>query len=135
MLSESHNRAYQEFFILLKKFQNSCSNLDQKPQNTSIDQNFQQLQTFFQQNILPLTDAELDKAIALKWQSVQTEIKREFRLLSTDILFLNTSRQASTKDAKLQSVDQRIAKLINYCQIMLSERQEKSADEDENIVS
>ena len=135
MLSESHNRAYQEFFILLKKFQNSCSNLDQKPQNTTIGKDFKQLQASFQQHILPLTDIELDKAIALRWQSVQTEIKREFRLLSTDILFLNTSRQTSTRDAKLQSVNQRIAKLINYCQIMLSDRQENSAGKDENIVS
>ena len=122
MLSESHNRAYQEFLILLEKFKNDCSNLDLKTQKTAINEQFKQLQAFFQEYILPLTDAALNAAIAPRWQSIQTEIKREFRLLSTDILFWASSRQASTRDIKLQAVRERITKLIGYCQIMLSNR-------------
>ena len=122
MLSESHNRAYQEFLILLEKFENDCSDLNLKMPRTSISERFNNLQTSFQQYILPLTDADLDTAIALRWQSVQTEIKREFRLLSTDILFLTSSRQASTIDTRLQSVKARVSKLIGYCKLMLSDR-------------
>ncbi len=122
MLSESHNRAYQEFLILLEKFENDCSDLNLKMPRTSISERFNNLQTSFQQYILPLTDADLDTAIALGWQSVQTEIKREFRLLSTDILFLTSSRQASTIDTRLQSVKARVSKLIGYCKLMLSDR-------------
>ena len=122
MLSESHNRAYQEFSILLEKLENDCSNLDLKTQKTAINEQFKQLQISFQENMLPLTDADLSAAIAPRWQSIQTEIKREFRLLSTDILFWTSSRQASTRDTKLQSVKKRITKLIGYCQIMLNDR-------------
>ena len=135
MLFQSHNRAYQEFLILLEKLENDCSNLNLKISKTAINERFNPLQASFQEYILPLTDAELDTAIASRWQSVQTEIKREFRLLSTDILFLTSSRQASTRETRLQSVRKRITKLIGYCRVMLKDWEEQAGSSDENSIS
>ncbi|MGF1542497.1 MAG: heterocyst frequency control protein PatD [Pleurocapsa sp.] len=116
MLSESHNRAYQEFSILLKKFKNDCSDLNQ---TSTIKGKFQHLQVYFQEDILPLTDEELDREIAPRWRAVQTEIMREFRLLSTDILFLTSSAKTEMIAKRGQSVRERIDQLNSYCQIML----------------
>ena len=130
MLSKPHNQAYQEFSTLLQKLQDDfvsmkeTSSVQDKSDfdlnNTeisivSIKEQFQRLQTFFQQQIVPLTSQELDETIAIRWQSLQTEVHREFRLLNTDMLFLASSKQAKTKSQRLQSLCDRLDKIIGYC--------------------
>lgn len=119
MLSKSHNRAYQEFLTLLSKFQSICADSKAIAENTQIEQQFLELKQWFEQNIASLDAENLEVAIATRWQSVQTEIKREFRLLATDMLFLSSSRQEATRVARLKAVVQHLAKLIDYCKVML----------------
>jgi hypothetical protein len=119
MLSESHNRAYQDFLTLLTKFVQKLSVQEQKINQFKIKQEFQGLSEWFKQNVAQLSNQDLVPAIASRWQAVQTEILREFKLLSTDILFLAASRQQTTQLKKLKSINDRSTKLISYCQIML----------------
>lgn len=121
MLSESHNRAYQDFLTLLTKFVQELSRQEQKINQYGIKQEFQGLLEWFEQNVAQLSNQDLAPAIASRWQAVQTEILREFKLLSTDILFLATSRQQATQRKKLKSINDRLTKLISYCQIMLKD--------------
>lgn len=141
MLSTSHSRAYQDFLTLLKKFQTiftksesaasfyphsrgsggvSLTNDDTNIKTSLVQEKCRNLQAYFEQQIIPLDSEELDMAIAARWQSVQTEIKREFKLLTTDVLFLASCRQPATRARRLKSISDRLAKLISYCQIMLS---------------
>ncbi|WP_019507595.1 heterocyst frequency control protein PatD [Pleurocapsa sp. PCC 7319] len=120
MLSPSHNRAYQDFLILLTNFKSFLGNPEEKKANSQIQQKFQELQHWFDKNVTDLDEQELEKAIASRWQSVQTEIKREFKLLTTDILFLKSARQQSTQTKRIQSISDRVTKLIGYCQVMLA---------------
>lgn len=122
MLSESHNRAYQDFLTLLIKFRQELSRQKQKINQFGIKQEFQGLLEWFEQNVAQLSNQDLAPAIASRWQAVQTEILREFKLLSTDILFLAASRQQTTQLKKLKSINDRLTKLISYCQIMLKDR-------------
>ena len=105
MLSLAHKKAYQEFLTLLNHWQNSGGNQDKVNEMTK---QFSDLQQWFQQEIMTLTDQELDTTVISLWRSLQTEIQREFRLLSTNILFLASSRQASTREKRLKIIGDRI---------------------------
>ncbi len=132
MLSTTHKKAYQEFLNLLNHWQNSGVNPDGEAErgnlaicNHPVDKvnemtkQFPDLQQWFQQEIMTLTDQELDTKVISLWRSLQTEIQREFRLLSTDMLFLASSRQASTRESRLKTIGDRITRLIAYCQKIL----------------
>ena len=120
MSFKSHYRAYQEFMTLLKKFQNNCDSLLVSSGVDTLQPEFASLQQWFQEHLIPLSPEELEPAIAVRWQSVQTEIKREFRLLTTDVIFLASSRQTATQEKRLQSVGDRVQRLIDYCQVILT---------------
>ena len=122
MLSTSHNRAYQDFSGLLIELNNLLANPTQTTDPNLVEQEFQSLALCYEQNIVRLDRQDLDPAIASRWQSVQTEIKREFKLLSTDILFLASARQNSTQTKRLKSISDRLSKLIGYCQILLDKQ-------------
>lgn len=59
---------------------------------------------------------KFSSAIAPRWQAIQRELIREFRLLATDVIFLASSRQPATKEARLKGIDDRLDKLVNFCQ-------------------
>lgn len=120
MSFKSHYRAYQEFLTLLKKFQNHCDSLLVGSDVNAIQPEFESLQQWFQAHLIPLDAEDLEPNIAPRWQSVQTEIKREFRLLTTDIIFLASSRQAATQTKRLQTVGDRLQRLRDYCQVILT---------------
>lgn len=117
MLPASHNRAYQDLKNLLIELKRSLG--IEVIELGQVNRQFQDLARWYEQNIVRLQDQTLDRTVASRWQSVQTEIKREFKLLTTDILFLASARQNSTQSKRLQSIGDRIDKLIGYCQIML----------------
>ncbi len=110
MSSIIHKKAYQEFLNLLKEFQDQLKVSD-KPILQGI---WHDLQQFCQQKIFTLTDDGLDESIIQQWQSLQTEIQREFRLLNTDMLFLAASRQTKTKEVRFKSIRDRITKLAQF---------------------
>ena len=117
MLSSSHNRAYQDFSILLTKFQSlNAENEPASPER--VKQEWSQLRLYFEQQIAGIDVGEIPEAIASRWQSVQTEIKREFKLLSTDVLFLGSARQTTTQNKRVKSIGDRLNKLIGYCKII-----------------
>lgn len=121
MLAASHNRAYQGFLTLLTTFRQNLSAQEQKNNQSFVTQKFQAVSAWFEQNLVPLKAQDLEPAIAPRWQAVQTEILREFKLLSTDILFLAAARQQTTQQTRRQSIDDRLTKLISYCQIMIKD--------------
>lgn len=124
MLSTSHNRAYQDFLTLLT----ACSNIlchSAVPANQAqIQQEFRQLIQWFQENIVNLDSQELNREIAPRWQSIQTEIKREFKLLKTDLVFLAAARQQSTQSERIKQIQQRISRLSGYCRGMMGQEPE-----------
>jgi hypothetical protein len=120
MLSSSHDRAYQDFLILLTKLQSLVCGKQHEVDPIQVKQEFDKLSLWFERHITNLHEEDLSEEISLRWQSVQTEIKREFKLLSTDILFLASARQNTTQNKRLKNIGDRLSKLINYCQIMLN---------------
>ena len=119
MLPASHNRAYQDFLTLLTEFKDCLNSPEGKGVIFTSDNKFQLLQQYFAANIANLESKDIEISIIARWQSVQIEIKREFKLLTTDILFLASARRDSTRTKRIESISDRITKLIGYCQILL----------------
>ncbi len=74
----------------------------------------------FQQQILALPWAEMDEAIALRLQSIQTEISKQLRLLAMDTMFLKTARQPETSQQRRQQIGDRLDLLLRYCEAILA---------------
>jgi hypothetical protein len=119
MLSKLQLQAYQDLEKALLELQKLL--YASNPERTSLQKNFQIVQQIFQQQVMILTDDELDPAIAQRWQSIQIEIHRSLRLLEMDMMFLHSSKQAATVEARLNTLRDRIQKIIGYCQVMLQE--------------
>lgn len=85
-------------------------------QGNAFQKSFQATQQHFQQHIV-IPAAELDLPSLV--QSVQTEINRNLRLLGTDVVFLQSARQAATQQQRLQQVCDRLVKLLEFCDGML----------------
>lgn len=118
----SHSQAYQEFLISLEKLKNEFLIDIEDIDISSLKTEFQKVKLFFQQNIASLEIENSNEAIAMRWQSLQTELYREFRLLDTDLLFLASSRQADTRLQRARSLLGRIERITKYgeaiCQLL-----------------
>ena len=110
MSSIIHKKVYREFLSLLKEFQQQLNGSDKSSPPAS----WNNVQQFSEQTLFSLTEDDLEEAIIQQWRSLQTEIQREFRLLNTDILFLAASRQSKTKELRLQSIGDRLTRLIRF---------------------
>lgn len=125
MLPTTHNRAYQDFITLLTKFSNFVQNSLELADKSAIKQEFFSLKQWFEVNIDNLNDREIEAAYIPRWQSIQREIKREFRLLTTDILFLASARQSATKTKRLTAISDHLNKITSYCQGIIAENNGK----------
>lgn len=83
------------------------------------DSSFLLIQTTWQQVIQRLEQEELNLNDTPRLQSIQTEIQRSVRLLTTEMLFLQSSRQNATRQQRLTGIRDRVAQLITYCQEMI----------------
>ena len=119
MLPASQDRAYQDFLTLLTEFTQAVAIAEQNGIFEPIYKEFDRLSGYFKTEIASISDRHIDPAHVSRWQSVQTEILRAFKLLSTDLLFLASARQGVTKSKRIKSIKQRQNQLIGYCQIML----------------
>lgn len=120
MLSIIHKKAYQDFLFWLTQLENYLQNSDLPGKNVQYKEIWVNLNQIFQQQIILLTDENLKGETVSSWISLQTELQREFRLLSTDWLFWLSARQPATKTKRTEVIVERLQKLISYCQILLS---------------
>lgn len=74
----------------------------------------------FQQQMVGLNAIAMDEAIALRIQSIQTEINKQLRLLTMDTMFLKTARQSETSQQRQQQMADRIDLLLRYCEAILA---------------
>ena len=111
MLPLSYQQTYQTFFNLLKQLEEM---LNAEADYEELKAGFSKLQQQFQQEIMALTGEDLTGEIFSQWQSSQTEIHRTMRLLQTDMMFLQTSRNPETSQQRLATVRDRVEKLIQF---------------------
>ncbi|PSF38749.1 hypothetical protein C7H19_04405 [Aphanothece hegewaldii CCALA 016] len=116
MLPSSYKEVYQNFLEALKSLQ-EAEKLSTEERITA----FARVEHMFQNQLLTLTDEELDPNIVSRWLPIQTELHRMFKLLATDWLFLRSSRQVSTQKERLKLFCDRIEQMSKFCRILLEE--------------
>ncbi|MDJ0734470.1 MAG: heterocyst frequency control protein PatD [Nostocaceae cyanobacterium] len=77
------------------------------------------LQEFYQQQILPLANQDTESQNQGRILSLQTEISKQLRLLELDVTFFAGARVATTAQARLQTIENRITTLLRYCNAIL----------------
>ena len=85
----------------------------------SLRESFQNVQQLFERQIASLSAEDVAPEHAPRWQSLQTEIYKQMRLLATDIMLLQASRSSATSQRRVLGVETRLNTLIQYCEVLL----------------
>lgn len=84
----------------------------------ALRQRLASVQQLFGREIVPLTNGDS------RVQSYRTEISKQLRLLEIDVMFFQGARQASTAQARLQTIGDRLTTLIQYCDAIMQQKAE-----------
>jgi hypothetical protein len=117
MLQPSIQERYQEFQQALEQLHKGVTATDLHL--PALRDNLQDVQQLFQSQIASLNTDDVAPDYASRWQSFQTEIYKQMRLLETDMMLLQASRSSATSLTRQASVSDRIHTLIQYCQALL----------------
>jgi hypothetical protein len=117
MLPNFHRQQYLEFSERIQHLysQARASNLDL----ASFRQQVAGLQQFFRQQILPLSEEDIEETYASRVRSIRTEMNKQMRLLEMDVTFLRSAKQTATTQARLLAICDRLQTLIQYSQVIL----------------
>jgi hypothetical protein len=113
-MSQNHQE-YQVLATLLEQLRADAST--NQLDAPALRQRFASLQELFRQQIVPLGDGNS------RVQSLRTEISKQLRLLEVDVMFFQGARQASTAQARIQTICDRLTTLIQYCAAILQQEE------------
>ncbi|NEP58049.1 MAG: heterocyst frequency control protein PatD [Symploca sp. SIO2G7] len=114
MLLPSYYQNYQAFQQALEQMGRTITATDLEL--AMLRENFREVQQLFQSKILTLSADDIAPDFVSRWQSLQTEIHRQMRLLETDLMLLQASRSSSTRFSRQTGLKNRLNTLIKYCQ-------------------
>ncbi len=117
MLPKEHNQQYQKLSQLLNQLQ---QNVRAREPGKILAIN-QEVQQWFQTQIINLDNSELDPSIAFQVQSYLTEIHKQLRVLNVDVTFLQASRNPQTTQTRLANISDRLEILKGYCLSILGQ--------------
>ncbi|HIK33032.1 MAG TPA: heterocyst frequency control protein PatD [Oscillatoriales cyanobacterium M59_W2019_021] len=119
MLSNDRQQRYRELREQLEELrhQGEGDSLEIATLKTGVDR----AQQFLQSQVLPVSISGLNSAEESRTQSYHTELHKQLRLLATDVLFLGSARQASTRQQRQAQIRDRLTTLLRYCDILLEE--------------
>jgi hypothetical protein len=118
MIPTLHQKTYQKFQMVLQALREEIESPNSRV--AAISEKFVQVQQVFQQEIMSLTSDELAEDEIARFVKVQTEMHRNIRLLGTDLMFLRSSKQATTSTQRSSTVRDRLNNLMGFCQVMLT---------------
>lgn len=119
MLQPTHRQRYQEFQQALEELDKDVTVRDLE--NSVLQEHFQTVKARFLAQIASLSADDFAMDVVSRWQSFQTEIYKQMRLLETDLMLLRASRSETTTQARRMSVRDRISALIRYCEALLEQ--------------
>ncbi|OWY66640.1 hypothetical protein B7486_35620 [cyanobacterium TDX16] len=127
MLPDLYYQCYQKLSELLKGIQQVATAPEVEPPR--LRQNVLAAQQYFQQQIASLDSQDIDPAVESRMRSLQTEISKQFNLLSMDVSFLQAARQPQTLQTRQQQITQRLQTLLSYCEAILRDGSRESGVE------
>lgn len=119
MLPPLQRKCYEEFQEAIEQLLSSttASELD----FAAMRNGFDKLQQLFQREILSLSQDGLAPELVSRWQSIQTEVHKQMRLLATDMMMLQAARNPATSKLRLAGICDRLNCLRQFCQVLLLE--------------
>lgn len=121
MLSELDLKNYQELKLQLENLEKFLVNFDNN--RATIELNLMEIKKIIDQKILLLDQEKIEVKFRGKWQSIQTEINRSYRLLLNDWLFLKTALQPMVIEKRLKLFKHNLTQLISFCNFILEVNQ------------
>lgn len=118
MLPSTHYKPYQEFKQALMEMQESVAAAVEL-EKPGLRDKFQDLQQLFKNQIATLSADDVSDTFVSRWQSIQTEIYKQMRLLETDVMLLQASRTSATSLVRTSGLSDRLKTLIQYCEVLL----------------
>lgn len=109
---------YQQLKSQLQQLRTDLPSLGE--QKGQAPQRGQALLQFWQQQFATESGEILPETAYPSWRSLQTELHRELRLINVDLMFLENSHVAVTKDQKRREIGDRLTRLEQYCTQILS---------------
>jgi hypothetical protein len=119
MLQPSHHQRYQEFKQVLEELHKTVNAKDSE--SLALHEQFQEIKQLFLSEVANLSADDFAVDIMSRWQSIQTEIYKQMRLLETDLMLLQASRSPATAQTRTASVCDRISTLIRYCEALMEQ--------------
>ncbi len=117
MLPLLHFQHYQAFRQTLEQLLKTFRISDWE--ESMLLERYQNVQQLFQSQIATLSADDVAPENAPRWQSLQTEIYKQMRLLETDMMMLHVSRSSATSQRRVLSLCDRLNTLIQYCEALL----------------
>jgi hypothetical protein len=119
MLQPSHQQRYQKFKQVLDELHKAVIAKDSE--SVALPEQFQAVKQLFLSEVANLSADDFAVDIMSRWQSIQTEIYKQMRLLETDLMLLQASRSDATTQTRTANVCDRISTLIRYCEALLEQ--------------
>lgn len=119
MLPPLQRKCYQEFQQAIEQLL-SCATASELD-FAAIRNGFDELKQLFQSQIVFLSTDELAPEVLSRWQSIQTEVHKQMRLLATDMMMLQAARNPATSAVRVAGICDRLNSLRQFCQVLLSE--------------
>lgn len=117
MLPLLHLQRYQELQQAMKELHDAIAVADLEV--AALQDSYQQVQQLFTSQIATLSADDLAPDSTSRWQSIQTEIHKQMRLLETDMMLLQASRSPATSQRRISGLRDRLSTLMQYCQALL----------------
>jgi hypothetical protein len=117
MLPLLHLQRYQELQQAMKELHDAITVADLEV--AALRDSYQQVQQIFASQIATLSADEIAPDSTPRWQSIQTELHKQMRLLETDMMLLQASRSPATSQRRISGVRDRLSTLMQYCQALL----------------
>jgi hypothetical protein len=114
MSIEEFRRSYMHLHQQIQQFKSIAT--DRTSDLKLLQKQFAGMQQHFQQ----IVQRDHSPEIAAPVQSVQTEISKQLRLLSMDVMYLQAARQSATVEQRRSQLLDRVEMLSGYCQALLS---------------
>jgi len=86
------------------------------PDGKALQQDFLRIQQTFQTQILPLTDQNPSPETI---QPILTEMNRIFRLLGTDVAFMQAAKKSITVQQRQRQMTEKLQRLSSFCQALM----------------
>jgi hypothetical protein len=119
MLPESHCHCYGEFRKSLISFRQRF--ILNEVNYTGLAAESQKVQLFFRDQVRQLAVEPLTMTDAQRSHAYQVEMDKQLRLLAMDVMFLQAAKQPETIQQRSSAVQDRLQKLIAYCDALLSD--------------